>query len=261
MSIPATEVKMSTSGQPEQRTTGIRRSFLRRAATAVIAVVGITGCLSFFSLPGSVLSAQYEYEPVRTPDKPSEPGPFGAPLASGSFLVASRSLGDPRFRETVVLLIGYGSGGAAGLIINRPTEIALSEMLPEVTGIGKSRDVVYYGGPVEGDRILMLVRAAAPPKNSDRVFNDVYVSASRSTLERLLARPKKGERFRVYVGYAGWAPGQLDGEVSRGDWYVVKGDAKTIFEKDHGTIWPELIRKSAQIHVRHSRAVEQLSRF
>ncbi len=175
--------------------------------------------------------------------------PFGVELERGVFLVAARKLGDPRFRETVVLLINYGPDGAVGLIINRPTEVLLSTVLPRIAGIEKRTDVVYYGGPVQGDRMLMLIRARTKPGDSGRVLEDVYVSESRATLERLIKKPKKQERFRIYAGLAGWAPGQLDFEMARGDWHISSADAQTIFEKKHDAIWPELIRRSSAITV------------
>ncbi len=73
------------------------------------------------------------------------------------------------------------------------------------------------------------------------------MSVSRKTLETIIARKEKGEDFRVYAGYAGWAPGQLEREIDRGDWHVLNADAETVFDKKPDAIWPELIeRASAQ---------------
>lgn len=190
---------------------------------------------------------------ARKPDAPAlpEPDPFSSLPAKGKFLVASRTLADPRFRETVVLLIGYGAEGAAGLVINRPTKVPLAEMLPSVQGLKNRTDFVYYGGPVEGDRMLMLIRSGEKPEESDRVFGNVYVSSSRNTLERMISARRKERQFRVYAGYAGWSPGQLDAEVSRGDWHIILADAKSIFDKKSSEVWRELIRRSSAIHVWH----------
>lgn len=191
--------------------------------------------------------------PVRRPAGPvsSEPDPFISSLpAKGKFLVASRRLADPRFRETVVLLISYGDDGVTGLIINRPTEARLADMLPSVQGLKGRADVVYYGGPVEGHRMLLLVRSGERPEGSGPVFRDVYVSSSKNTLENMLIAHKTAKHLRVYAGYAGWMPRQLDGEVSRGDWLIVTADARLIFEKKPSEIWPELIRRGSEIQVR-----------
>lgn len=190
---------------------------------------------------------------VRKPAAPVLPGPdlFAASLpAKGNFLVASRRLVDPRFQETVVLLISHGADGASGVIINRPTEVRLVDLLPSVQGLKDRADVVYYGGPVEGHRMLMLIRSGEKPEEAGRVFGDVYFSSSRNTLENMLNAHKTTKQLRVYAGYAGWMPQQLDGEVSRGDWLIVRADARSIFEKKPSDVWPELIRRGAEIQVR-----------
>ncbi len=180
------------------------------------------------------------------------PHPFSAELpGKGKFLVASRTLADPRFQETVVLLIGYDSGGATGLIINRPTKVSLAEMLPSVPGLKKRADVVYYGGPVELNRMLMLIRSGEKPEESDHVFGDVYVSGSRNTLERMIGSHKTAKQFRMYAGYAGWLPGQLDSEILRGNWLIVGADADSIFKKKSSEIWREFIRRGSAIEVRN----------
>jgi putative transcriptional regulator len=190
--------------------------------------------------------------PIKKPTAPMLPEQdlFAPSLpAKGKFLVASRRLADPRFRETVVLLISYGADGATGVIINRPTGVRLVDMLSSVQGLKDRADVVYYGGPVEGNRMLMLIRSGQRPEGSGSVFEDVYFSSSKNTLENMLNAHKTAKQLRVYAGYAGWLPRQLDGEVSRGDWLIVGADARSIFEKKQSEVWPELIRRGAEIQV------------
>ncbi len=184
--------------------------------------------------------------------KPALPGPdsYDRELpAKGKFLVASQGLLDPRFRETVVLLIDYSASGATGLIINRPTKVALAQALPSIPGLKKRSDAVYYGGPVENNIILMLIRSGEDPEESVRVFGDVYVSASRNTLERMISSHKTEKQLRTYSGYAGWMARQLDWEVSRGDWLIIPADSRSIFESDSSEIWLELIRRGSAIQV------------
>ena len=179
-----------------------------------------------------------------------QPDPFDEKLpAKGRFLVASPNLSDPRFRETVVLLIDYGAGGATGLIINRPSRVKLSELFPDEPGLKERTDIVYYGGPVEGRQMLMLIRAGEKPEESVHVFGDVYVSTSKNTLERMVGSHKPDKQLRLYAGYAGWMPGQLNGEVARGDWLIVRADARSIFESDASGIWDELIQRGSVIQV------------
>jgi putative AlgH/UPF0301 family transcriptional regulator len=180
----------------------------------------------------------------------AEPHPFNvSTLAKGKFLVASRTLVDPRFMETVVLLISYDSTGAAGLIINRPTKMPLAKVLPSVEGLKKRSDVLYYGGPVENQQMLMLIRSDEKVEGSDNVFKNVYVSISAKTLDRMIRARKTQKQLRVYSGYAGWIPDQLDKEVSHGDWFIIDADADFIFEKKSSDIWLELIGRGSAIEV------------
>jgi putative transcriptional regulator len=167
----------------------------------------------------------------------------GSDLTRGTFLVAGRNLNDPNFYRTVVLLIRYGRDGASGLVINRPLNLKLSSVLPDFKELKGSKETLYLGGPVEQNKIMLLVRSATPPPDSVPVFDDVYISSSRKELQRLIKGIDKDEQFRIYAGYAGWAPGQLESECSRGDWYVIKADTGTLFDQKHSEIWQELIRR------------------
>jgi putative transcriptional regulator len=164
-------------------------------------------------------------------------------LAQGRFLVAGRRLMDPNFRETVVLLIRYGPDGAIGLVINRPVELKLSTVLPDIEELDRSKETLYLGGPVDPARVMLLVRSAKPPEASMPVFGDVYLSSSQKVLQRLVKKPDKEERFRIYAGYAGWAPKQLESEYNRGHWHVLKADTDTLFDKKSSEIWQELIQR------------------
>lgn len=172
-----------------------------------------------------------------------------AQLSKGKFLVASRSLTDPSFAETVVLLIEYERHGAMGLVINRPSEVKLSKVFPQIKELQKRTDTVFLGGPVARRDLFMLVRSASKPENAHKIFNDIYVSSSRTVLERMIGDADPRERFRVYAGHAGWAPGQLDHEVSRGAWHILEADAETVFNEAPSKIWPELIRRSSVLWV------------
>jgi putative transcriptional regulator len=178
------------------------------------------------------------------------PSPADAALLKGKFLVASRNIRDPRFSETVILLLQYGVGGAMGLIISKPTGVKLSEVFPEMKGLKGRADTVYDGGPVDRNQLFLLMRSGSQPTDSLQIFGDVYASSSLAALEQMIGRSGKKEKFRLYVGYAGWAAGQLDREVSRGDWHVLQADADTIFDKKSSEIWPELFRRSSAQWVR-----------
>jgi putative transcriptional regulator len=221
--------------------------FMRKAlfvAATVIAATLVTSVI--FVNAGAYVSVL----PVRVPDAPAltEPDPFSVLPAKGKFLVATQNLIDPRFQESVILLIDYNALGATGLIINRPTNVPLIELLPSVPGL-KKQTVVYYGGPVEEYRMLMLIQSDEKPPESVSVFSNVYVSSSKNTLEHVVGAGKKGRQFRIYAGYAGWSSVQLDRELLRGDWLVVLADARSVFKKKSTDIWRELIRRGPVIQV------------
>jgi putative AlgH/UPF0301 family transcriptional regulator len=94
---------------------------------------------------------------------------------------------------------------------------------------------------VPGNKLFLLVRSADEPEDSRRVLEDVFVSQSRELLEQLAGENDGTDPFRLYVGYAGWAPGQLDHEVARGDWHVVAADGDAVFSERPKEIWNRLI--------------------
>ena len=174
-----------------------------------------------------------------------------AALGRGKLLVAREQLIDPNFAESVVLLLEYGEDGATGLIINRPTEVSLSEVL-EMEGAERLAEPVYVGGPVARGQMMLLLRVPGSPEDTRRVFEDVHVGGSRALLERMIAQPAAEERFRVYSGHSGWAPGQLEMEIERGGWHVMPGDADLVFSTAPSSVWPQLIRRTTTRWTRRS---------
>ncbi len=173
---------------------------------------------------------------------PGGPGPRDE-LAKGKFLVASRRLQDPNFKETVVLLVEYGLNGAMGLVINRPSPVKLVTVFPDIKELNQRKDTIYAGGPVAVNQMLMLIRSSQVPEESKEITQDVYISSSGKVLERLMKSTANDEKFRLFAGYAGWAPNQLDFERTRGDWHVLKADAETVFAQKPLEIWQDLIHR------------------
>ena len=184
-----------------------------------------------------------EFNAAIPKEKPGGPG-SREELAKGKFLVASRRLQDPTFRETVVLLIEYGLDGAMGVVINRPSAVKLTTVFPDIEELKQRKDTIYVGGPVDVSKMLLLFRSPKMPEGANEVTAGVYISSSWKVLEALMKnKPAKDERFRLFAGYAGWAPSQLDFERTRGDWHVLKADAETVFSQHPSELWPELIRR------------------
>jgi len=173
-------------------------------------------------------------------------------LARGTFLVASRGLVDPNFSESVVLVLEYDAKGALGLIVNRPTNVQLTDLLPEMEELKERTDIVYLGGPVSKNRIVLLMRTEQQLPDAGRIFADTYVSSSMETLKQAVSMSGEDGTFHAFVGYAGWGPGQLDQEVSRGDWHVSPAQEAIVFDRAPEEIWPELIEKNSGQWVRNS---------
>ena len=178
---------------------------------------------------------------VATIDIPAVSASSGVALAPGTFLVATRELMDPSFARSVVFLVDYDSDGAMGVVINRETELNLSDALPELEPPEANDRSVFLGGPVSPGGLVLIVRSAEKPGDSVRVIDEVWVSHSREMLESVVGDEESKLDFRVYAGYSGWAPRQLDAEVARGDWYVVPADADTVFSDRPARVWRTLI--------------------
>lgn len=172
--------------------------------------------------------------PARSPADSLQP-------AAGRFLVAAREQ-QGLFTRSVILLIDYGANGALGLIVNRPTAFPLAKLLPDEHDLQDREDVVYFGGPVSLDHVTLLVRSREPPPGALHVTGDVYASGSMTVLRAAAGGRLPGARFRSYAGYAGWGPGQLDSEITRGGWLVVPANPDEIFAEDPASLWEDLIR-------------------
>jgi len=219
----------------------------------------------WFTTARSAPSAEYGREAFIIPEKAVFPGLLPQPasrnlvslgnphlnsrLSKGKFLIASRQLKDPKFMETVILLIHHDSDGTVGLIVNLPTTIKLSDLDPEIKEQQGKEHFTYIGGPVGMNQVLLLIRSRSKPEGCQWIFDDVYVSASRSVFEQLIEEPSGEATFRAYAGYAGWGAGQLEREVLKGDWQIAGADAEAIFTKPSSEIWKYLNRENDPIYI------------
>ena len=153
--------------------------------------------------------------------------------ANGILLVAKPGLLDPNFRQTVVLVTQAADASTVGVILNRPTA-----RKHEKTG-----EVVYFGGPVMREVLVALFRSERVPTGSAfHVLKGVYLTMHQQNIEMLLAT--RGERYRLYAGFSGWAPGQLESEMQRDGWYMLPANADLVFRADTAGMWDELVRKA-----------------
>jgi putative transcriptional regulator len=162
-------------------------------------------------------------------------------LGKGVFLIAAPSLRDPNFRQAVVLLCEHGPEGALGVVVNRPTAMSISEALPHVPIIEGAGHVLYAGGPVQTNQVMLLYRGSQFPENAHHVFDGVCLGGDMGMVERILTSNGSDELFRAYLGYSGWGPGQLEGEMKAGSWIIVPADPRWVFEKDPSLVWHDLV--------------------
>lgn len=164
------------------------------------------------------------------------------PLGKGIFLVAKPSLRDPNFRQTVILLCEHGAEGALGVVVNRPTEINITEVLPQVPILEGQGHMVFSGGPVQRNHLLILYRTAEGLEDAHNVFDGVYLGANMDILDDILKNPFSPANFRAFMGYSGWAPGQLENEMETGSWLTLPADPSSMFDNDHTCLWSEILR-------------------
>ncbi len=162
-------------------------------------------------------------------------------VAKGVLLVASPTLNDTNFHQTVVLVLNHGPEGTLGLILNRSTNVLLSEALPDVTVLKGTSYRLFAGGPVAPTRLLLLFRVQEPPAGARSVFDGVYVGGTPAVLERIITQAKPTEAFRAFAGSAGWAPGQLTFEMLQGAWATLPPDSFDIFERDPAILWQDCL--------------------
>lgn len=163
-------------------------------------------------------------------------------VEKGVLLVASPSMSDPNFHQTVLLIVEHGRGGTVGLILNRPTNVLVSEALPDFTVLKRTTHRLFAGGPVEQTQLVLLFRLTQLLPDTRQIVDRIYMGTPR-VLERIMTQPKPTETFRAFAGFAGWAPGQLEHEMLEGAWGVLPSDAFNIFDKDPAMLWPDSISR------------------
>lgn len=189
---------------------------------------------------GLAVFAEVHFAEVRSAEAhPVETHVMPAP---GIFLIAGRGLRDPNFAETVVVLTHYDEKeGAAGVVVNRRTEVSVAHALEGVEGLEGRADLLYVGGPVSRGSMTILLRAAEPPAGAEVLLPGVAVLRTPEELKEALAGEVAAGSLRIYSGYAGWAPGQLEAEIARGGWHLRPGEGRWIFDDTPTRVWKELI--------------------
>lgn len=155
----------------------------------------------------------------------------------GSLLIAAPQLLDPNFRRTVVLVADHGDEGAMGVILNRPSGMTVSDAAPDLEPLVGPDAPIYAGGPVQPSSGVVLAEVA---EADEPVFGDVVLVPGLGELADVI---DGAGSVRVFAGYAGWAPGQLDDELSRDDWIVAPAEASDVFSEEPETLWGTVLER------------------
>ncbi len=169
-----------------------------------------------------------------------------APSLAGRLLVATPGMSDPRFVGTVIYMVRQGDNGALGLVVNRPlAEVPLAKLLTELglDAAGATGSIrIHYGGPVEQARGLVLHTTDYVGQSTVPVKGSMALTSEPEVLQALAAG--RGPRRSLFsLGYAGWAPGQLEAEIDAGAWVTVPADEALVFDDDYAGKWRRAISR------------------
>lgn len=164
---------------------------------------------------------------------------------TGRLLVATPALADPNFDRAVVLLLDHDDEGSLGVVLNRPTPVEVEDVLQPWAELAGQPQVVFQGGPVSLDSALGLAVVPGDAKGKEPLgWRRVHGAIGLVDLEappELLA-PGLGP-LRIFAGYAGWGPGQLEEELTDGAWYVVESEPGDVFSPDPDRMWRAVLRR------------------
>jgi len=195
--------------------------------------------LAALALPASLFAAA-----------PPNPGDTqGRNSLAGQLLIASPSMGDPRFQHTVLVMVRHNRGGAMGVVINRPLgEQPVARLLEALGDKGKGATGtvrIFVGGPVQLELGLVLHSTDYRRPGTLDIGGRLAMTASREIFRDIAANagPK---RSLIAFGYAGWGPGQLEGELAQNAWYTAPLDPQLVFDEDRDKVWERAMQRRTQ---------------
>ena len=175
--------------------------------------------------------------------KPEDAQPGGS--LAGQLLVATPDMSDPRFRHTVILIVQHNQDGALGIVINRPLKEMPMAKLLDALGLdskGSQGSVrVFAGGPVQPEIGFIVHSADYHRAGTVEIDGRVAMTANPVVL-RDIGHHQGPRQSLVAFGYAGWGPGQLDGELALGGWFTIPEDPKLVFDTDRDKLWDEAMK-------------------
>ena len=162
----------------------------------------------------------------------------------GQLLVASPGLLDPNFRRTVVLVTEHTDDGAAGLVLNRPSPVAVVDAVPQLEPVVADGEQVWVGGPVQPEAVLVLGEFLDPDDAAVPLFDSLGFPSLTEPEEIVLATTRR----RVFAGCAGWGAGQLEAELSDEDWILEPALPDDPFTDDPDELWSDVLRRKGGIY-------------
>lgn len=156
----------------------------------------------------------------------------------GRLLISNGSLFDPNFRHTVVLVVEHGEDGALGLVLNRPAPATISESVPQLSDLVDAQDNIYIGGPVQPEAAVILAEFNPTSVPDEQLLANISLVG-----EVDLENTAGITRARVFGGYSGWGPGQLESELEHNDWFVEPARAEDVFTDDPAHLWHQVLER------------------
>lgn len=160
---------------------------------------------------------------------------------AGQLLISSPSLVDQNFRRTVVLMTHHDEDGAVGLVLSRPSALRIDEAVPDLGDLPYSDEVVYIGGPVQPEAVVVLVELDEPLEDSEPIVGNVVYMPPGADADELHA-----SRARVFAGYSGWGPGQLEHELEEPAWILAPALPADVFASDPDELWRTVLQRKGK---------------
>lgn len=157
----------------------------------------------------------------------------------GKLLISGSGLWDPNFRRTVVLIGHHDEEGAVGVVLNRVTEVSVLEAVPPLADLVEPDATLFIGGPVQPQAAVVVADLAEPARMEVVAFDSIGFLPENADPEQL----GQIRRARVFSGYAGWGPGQLESEMEGGSWIVEPALAEDVFTSEPNRLWETVLRR------------------
>jgi putative transcriptional regulator len=173
----------------------------------------------------------------------TDPNPAGGGprFRQGRLLVAAPTLMDPHFQRAVLVLLEHTDDGALGLVLNQPTDIQAVDALPEpLCDLIPEEQVIHCGGPVQPAAVIILAEFDSPDRSAGIVVGHIGIVDPEDAEDDLAGHVS---RLRIFGGYAGWAPGQLEVEIADGAWIDVQAEAEDIFTATPERLWSAALER------------------